>query len=135
MKKKILYVITMLFAFLPIISVNAYEKVSCGGIKQIPKKFPEMTNSIMVIIQIAVPVLLVVMGSIDLVKGVTAGKEDEIKKGQQLFIKRLITGVLIFFIIVVVKFLISLINDATNSENIVDCIDCFLTDVEKCKKE
>ena len=99
-------------------------KVSCGNITDIPKKIPYLTSLVVTIIQIAVPIILVILGMIDLMKGVTAQKEDEIKKGQQIFIKRLIAGIIVFFIIVVVKFLISLIAD-TKTSDIVDCIDCF----------
>ena len=73
-----------------------------------------------------IPIILVLLGSIDLFKGVTAGKEDEMKKGQQMFIKRLIVGAVIFFVVVIVKFLVSVVAD-TNVNNIVDCIDCFVS--------
>jgi len=65
------------------------------------------------------------MGSIDFFKGITANKEDEIKKGQQTFIKRLIVGVMIFFIVAFAKLIISAVADSSTS-NIVDCIDCFI---------
>ena len=106
------------------------SKVSCGTgegmITDIPGKIPELTSFAVDLVQVAVPVLLIVMGTIDLFKGVTAGKEDEMKKGQGTFVKRLILAALIFFIVVVVKFLISVIAD-TNQTNIVDCIDCFVS--------
>ena len=130
MKKKILFIMLLLVAFMPILDVSAVAKVSCGNITGIPKKIPELTSLAITIIQIAVPVILVVVGSLDLFKGVTAGKEDEIKKGQQTFIKRLVIGALIFFIIVIVKFLVSVVASGSDT-NIIECIDCFLS--EKCK--
>lgn len=108
-------------------------KVSCGNITGIPKKLPELTNMAVNLIQIAIPVILILMGSIDLFKGVAAQKEDEMKKGQQMFIKRLIVAAIIFFVIVIVKFLISIVADNTSSDNISKCIDCFLSGVENCK--
>jgi len=106
------------------------KKVSCGTgegkVTGIPKKIPGLTSLAVNIIQIAVPIILVIMGSIDLFKGITAGKEDEMKKGQQIFIKRLVLGAIIFFVVVIVKFLISIVAD-TNVSNIVDCIDCFVS--------
>ena len=51
--------------------------------------------------------------------------QGEVKKGQQIFIKRLIIAVIIFFIAVIVKFIISIIA-ITNNANIVDCMDCFI---------
>lgn len=108
------------------------SKVSCGNIDEIPEKIPELTSFVITVIQIAVPIILVVIGSIDLMKGVVAQKEEEIKKGQQMFIKRLIVAALVFFIIVIAKFLISLVANATDSANISQCIDCFLSGIENC---
>lgn len=110
------------------------SKVSCGSgpgsFSDIPKKIPELTSYIITVLYVAIPVLLVIMGSIDLFKGIMSQKDDEMKKGQQMFIKRLIVAVLIFFIVVIMKFLISVIAD-TNQANIVDCIDCFISN--ECK--
>ena len=101
-------------------------KVSCGNVEKIPTIVPELTSMAITIVQIVVPIILVLMGSLDLFKGITAGKEDEMKKGQQMFIKRLIVGAVIFFVVVIVKFLVSVVAD-TNVNNIVDCIDCFVS--------
>ena len=107
------------------------DKLYCGSnvkgrVDGIPRKIPELTSLAVTIIQIIVPVILVLMGSIDLFKGITAGKEDEMKKGQHMFIKRLIVGAVVFFTVVIVKFFISIVAD-TNVTNIVDCIDCFIS--------
>ncbi len=112
--------------FFPFMGVSAATKVSCGNVTDIPKIIPKLTSLAIAIVQIAVPIILVIMGSLDLFKGITAGKEDEIKKGQQLFVKRLIVGAIIFFVVVIVKFLVSVVAD-TNVNNIVDCIDCFIS--------
>ena len=115
---------------------SSTNKVYCGegegSFTGIPKKIPELTSLAITIIQIAIPVILVIMGSLDLFKGITAGKEDEIKKGQQMFIKRLVTGAIIFFVVVIIKFLISIVAD-TNVTNMVDCIDCFISN--SCKED
>ena len=132
MKKKVLIMILLTIMFLPILSVSATTKVSCGDITGIPEKIPELTSYVMTLIQIAIPIVLVIMGSIDLFKGITAGKEDEMKKGQQMFIKRLVVAVLIFFAVVIVKFLISVVADST--DNIVECIDCFLSGADNCRR-
>ena len=134
MKKKIFGVIIFAIMFLPIISVSAVTKVSCGNVTGIPEKIPELTSFAITVIQIAIPIVLVVMGSLDLFKGLSAQKEDEIKKGQQMFIKRLIYAAIIFFVIVVAKLLISVVADSTTSNNIAECIDCFLSGTENCRR-
>ena len=125
MKKKILFIITLLCLFIPVLNVSAVTKVSCGNIPGIAAKIPELTSMAVTIIQVAVPVILVILGSIDLFKGITAGKEDEMKKGQQMFIKRLIAAALIFFVFIAVKLVISFVADKSTSD-IMDCAECFI---------
>lgn len=109
-------------------------KVSCGSVTEIPAKFPELTSTVMIIIQVAVPIILVIMGTLDLFKGMASQKEDEIKKGQKIFVKRLIVAALIFFVSVIVKLLISLVADTVvESNNIIECLDCFVSGIEYCK--
>ena len=102
-------------------------KASCGNITGIPKVIPRLTSLVVTIIQIAVPVLLVIMGSIDLFKGITASKDDEMKKGQKMFIKRLVIGALVFFIIAIVKLLVSVVANSMDTDNISSCISCFIS--------
>lgn len=94
-----------------------------GGIKKIPSIIPKVTSIIYTAVQIGVPILLVLFGSLDLIKGVIAAKDDEIKKGQQILIKRLIAGVLVFFVFVLVKFVISVVDD---NNDVLDCAECFI---------
>ena len=89
------------------------------------EQIPVIIKTVILIFQISVPVLLVIMGSIDLVKGIYAQKEDEIKKGQQTFVKRLISGLLVFFVIAIVKFVISVVG-GTSNPNIVSCAKCLI---------
>ena len=128
MKKKNLLILLIGLMTLPIMNVNA---VNCGNVTGIPAKIPQLTSLVITIIEIAVPIILVITGSIDLLKGVAAQKEDEIKKGQQLLIKRLITGVIIFFFVMIVKFIISAVADTNDTNNITSCMDCFLSN--KCE--
>lgn len=132
MLKRIKKIVLVMVLMVPIIGVEAASKVSCGNITGIPAKIPELTSFAMTVVQVAVPVILVVLGTIDLLKGITSSKEEEIKKGQQTFIKRLILAAMIFFVVVIAKFFISLIAD-TDKANIVECIDCFVSN--NCKEE
>ena len=131
MKKNIFKILLIISFIMPVISVSAASKVSCGNVTGIPAKIPELTSFGMTIIQVAVPVILVVLGTIDLLKGITSSKEEEIKKGQQTFIKRLILAAIIFFVVVIFKFLISAVADSSKAD-IVECIDCFVSN--NCKE-
>lgn len=141
MRKKIsLFFLTISLIFLKSNLVLAetytnYDKnavVKCGGITDIPAMVPKVTSIIIMIIQIAVPIVLVIMGIFDLIKAIMAQKEDEIKKGRQIFLKRLIYGALVFFVVVAVKFVISLVADSSKV-NIVECMDCFISN--DCNKQ
>lgn len=72
---------------------------------------------ILKVIQYAVPIVLIVIGSIDLVKAVVAGKEDDVKKNQKILIKRAIAAVIVFLVPMLVTTLLGLIG----SENWKDC--------------
>lgn len=110
----------------PVFAANiaSCENSISGAI--IDEKIPNIVSTIVTVIKIVVPVLLVVFGMIDLMKGVVAGKEDEIKKGQQLFIKRLISGALVFFVFIIVQLIISLAADSADKNNIMTCAKCFI---------
>ena len=111
--------------------IQILDKVACGNLADIPSKLPKLSSEIYTLIEVAVPVLLVIMGTIDLFKGITADKEDEMVKTRKVFVKRLITGALVFFIMAITKFLVS-VADSSNSTKIMDCVKCFIDN--KCSE-
>ncbi len=120
MKKKLSLLFVLLFSFIVTSPVYA---ITCADV-EIDDKIPNTVHTVILIIQIAVPILLVVFGMMDLVKGVMAQKDDEIKKGQQTFIKRLIAAAIVFFVIAIVKLLMSLVAD--DDETITSCFNSFV---------
>ncbi len=112
--------------------IQFLDTIACGNLTDIPSKIPRLSSEIFLIIQIAVPVLLVIMGTIDMFNGITANNEDEIIKGRKLFVKRLVVGAIVFFIFAIVKMLVTFL-DSKNSSNIVACMNCFLNN--ECKSE
>ncbi len=104
---------------------TTYKAVYCGDADiRIPAVFPSIVNTLIRIIQIAVPVLLIFFGMFDLAKAVIAQKDEDIKKGQQTFVKRLIAGVLVFFVFFVVEFVVGII--AKDDQSVWNCVDCFV---------
>lgn len=108
--------------------------VSCGQglMTNIPSLLPKVISIMYTLIQIVVPIVLVIFGMFDLFKGITAGKEDEIKKGYSILIKRIIAACIVFFVFVFVKLVISLAADG-NSNEIIDCAECFIKN--KCTSQ
>ena len=80
--------------------------------------------------QIIAPVMLVILGMIDLVKGITSGKEDDMKKGQATFFKRLIIALLLFFVITIVRMVLNIMS----TDSIIDCFDCFVNGAKSCQQ-
>lgn len=72
---------------------------------------------ILKVIQIVVPILLILWGSIDLIKSVIAGKEEDIKNNQKTLLKRVISAVIVFLI----PFLVSIVLGLIGSDDWKDC--------------
>jgi hypothetical protein len=84
-----------------------------------------------VAIKVVVPILLVIFGMLDLFKGITAQKEDEIKKGQHTFIKRIISAAIVFFVVSIVQLLISFVATYKNEKGLMNCANCFINGANK----
>lgn len=139
MKKKIAIVLILIGVIFLMPNVMAVEIQGCKTALpsvSIDVKIANTVSTVITVIQIAVPVVLVIMGMLDLFKSVYAQKEDEIKKGRQTFVKRLIAAAVIFFVVAIVRLLVSFV--AEDSEGILSCADCFLNGANEftgvCKK-
>lgn len=67
-------------------------------------------NVIWNIIKIGIPIILVIFGTIDFTKIIFSGKEDEMKKAQGIFIKRILIAILIFIIPSLLSYLLDIAN-------------------------
>lgn len=105
--------------------VSMAAEYTCGETNLIfSGTFPYLVSTVVLLIKIAVPILLIIFGMFDLGKAVVAAKEDEIKKGQGLFIKRAISAALVFFVIQIVQIIIRFVASGDNS--VVQCFNCFV---------
>ena len=101
------------------------DQMTCGGgIVKFDIMIPQIISLIVTLIKIGVPVLLIIFGMLDLGKAVMAQKEDEIKKSQQTFLKRLLSAALVFFVVMIVQVIFNLV--ASKEENVWNCISCFI---------
>ena len=104
---------------------------SCGNINNFvfSGMFPYVVSTIVMLIKIIVPILLIIFGMLDLAKAVIASKEDEIKKAQMTFVKRLIAAVIVFFVVSLVQIVVRFVagNDETS---IMGCFNCFVNGKE-----
>ena len=72
-------------------------------------------------IKIVVPIILIVVGMLDLAKAVTEKDENKIKEAQNKLVKRAIAAVLVFLVVVLVGVVMKLVT----SEDYKDCIGCI----------
>ncbi len=131
MKKKVLLFVVLLICVLYVPTVFGADIKGCepllDGVK-IDVKIANTVHTIITVIKVAIPVLLVIFGMLDLFKGITAQKEDEIKKGQQIFVKRLISAAVVFFVFSIVQLIVSFVSD---DEGIMTCASCFINGANK----
>ena len=88
-------------------------------------------KSVLSIIQWGVPILLILMGSIDLGKAVLASDDKEIKGATSKLIKRAIAAVAIFFIPMIVNMLVGMVASAGAEEG--SFVTCWNDDGKKAK--
>ena len=134
MKKRmfLIIILVMLLCYSPV--VFAADITGCAATLKgvsIDARIANVVHTVILAIQIVVPVVLVIFGMLDLFKGITAQKEDEIKKGQQMLVKRIIAAALVFFVIAIVKALISFAAGPNAGSNILDCANCFLNGADE----
>ena len=73
-----------------------------------PASIRYLVNQVLTYVRIIVPILIILLGSLDFAKAVLAGKEDEMKKAQKTFVMRLIAGVAVFLSPIIVNVIMSL---------------------------
>ena len=98
------------------------DSVKCGGLTM-DIMIPNIISLIVNLIKIGVPVLLIIFGMLDLGKAVMAQKEDEIKKSQQMFLKRVLSAALVFFVVMIVQVVFNLVGGTQSNW---ECVSCFV---------
>lgn len=78
------------------------------GSKDNPESIRYMIDTILTYVRIIVPIIIILLGTIDFAKAVIAGKEDNMKKAQTDFMKRIAAGVLVFLVPTIVDIVMSL---------------------------
>ena len=95
---------------------DKYEDPCVGlfGDRNDPDSLNYLINEILQYPKIIVPILVIGLGTLDLVKAVIAGKEDDMRKAQKTFVKRLLIGVAFFLLPVLINIIMWLANVVWN---------------------
>ena len=81
---------------------------SCEDLFKGAEDLLDMIKSVITIVKIAIPLILIVTGTMDFAQAIFSSNEDGIKKAQGKFTKRVIMAVVIFLIPSVLKVLLSI---------------------------
>ena len=79
---------------------------ACGGLLPIVKV---IKKGLFPIFQLGIPILLILLGTIDLGKAVISSDEKEVKAAQSRLIKRFIYAALVFFVVTFVSVLMNMV--------------------------
>lgn len=101
---------------------------------------PGTIRTFVTILKIVVPIILVVLGMLDMAKAVMANEEKEMKEAQKKLIKRVIYAIVIFFVVALVQFVFGRLATADNGGGNVNgndtaaCISCFISNSDSCAR-
>lgn len=107
-------------------NVDDLQYVFCGDAYDIPRQAPKIISFGINFMKIVTPIILIFVGTITLIKAITASKEDEIKKATSSLIKKLISAALVFFVTSIVQFVILKVAEDSDKNGITSCLSCFL---------
>ena len=91
--------------------IGAKKLDACNGLLPIVKV---IRKGVFPIIQIGIPILLILFGTIDLGKAVISSDDKEIKAAQGRLIKRCIYAAAIFFVTVIVQVLMNIVSNGVS---------------------
>ena len=130
LKRIIVFLFISYFVMIPNVYAVSYNNI-CNN-SDVLSAF-RIAGVIISIIKIVIPLLIIIYGMIDFGKVVISKDDKEINKSTGRLIKRIIAGVLIYFIPTIVLALFDYLelSELHNSENFYKCTTCLL-DTNTC---
>lgn len=111
----------MLFNTLNVYADDGY--VAQNFCSDIIKTLRLVSISVMVV-RICVPMFIIIMGTLDIYNTVSSGKNDDLKKNLTTLGKRMVIGLIVFFIPTIVRLVVNgLGGNDSNYQVCVNCID------------
>ena len=87
---------------------NVLDSVNiCGQLAPVMR----IVGYVILAIKIIVPIILIIVGMIDMTKAVMSKKDDEIKDAQKGFMKKAIAAICVFLVMTIVTLLMTLVGD------------------------
>ena len=121
MKLKLVKKVFFLLIISTILSINVVDAASCEAL--LTAEAAKFISEIMTIITIAIPILLIVLCSADLVSIVTSQDDGAVKKATSRIVKRFIAAAAFFFVPLLINLVLG-IYAVKDSINLVDDPTC-----------
>lgn len=113
--------------FLDIMKMCHECDIAFGISGGMPQQIVKIIHLIYNAIRIAVPIILIIVGMFDMGKAITQQKEDEIKKAQQLLVRKAVAAGLVFLIVSLVGLVFSVASGEKTSGETWKCVDALLS--------
>lgn len=121
----------LIVSFLENGQTNPNASYNIGGVQSTDKQYDcgelfdqsviDLINDVLKYPRYIIPPLIILLGTIDFFKIIVSGKEDEMKKAQKTFIKRVIIGVMVFLVPLFVNLVVWLANVAWEGLGYTTC--------------
>lgn len=94
----------------------------------------QFIGQMLFILKILIPIVIIVLGSIDLGKAVVLSDDKAIKSASSKLLKRVVLGIIIFFVPLIIKFIFSMISFVSEDmrNDYMNCIDCLTDPYNNC---
>lgn len=106
------------------------DTIKCGN-SDLPVMIPSIVRTIVNIIKIATPIVLIIMGMIDMLQATIAEDEKKMTTAKGKFVKRLLSGAIVFLVVTVIQFLVGLVAPE-DSDSLLKCVSCMVNDASEC---
>lgn len=137
MNKKKNLIILFLILILGLFSLNVYAKTTTTSVVYVGdnfcsensvKKLLQMGGNILIIAKVAVPLIIVIIGTFDLYKAIIGKDEKDLTKQVKVLGLRVFLGVFIFFIPTITQMIFDIYyQNSSSTVNNKVCIDCLLS--------
>lgn len=105
--------------------------VKCGDDVEFPAYLVKLCANIIGFIQVIVPVIIILVGMIELFKAVIASDEKKMSESKDSLIRKIIAGVMIYLVIAIIQFAFTAIPNFTDGDvDVMECVSYFITGPE-----
>ena len=95
---------------------------NCYGLDSVIKVIKE---GVFPVIQIAIPIILIVLCTLDLGRAVISSDDKENKKLLKRIVRRLVYALILFFLVIVINLVFTTVGSITENEDIIKWSNCW----------